>query len=95
MDDTRAGNIPSVACNWGANSAQGVGGILTKGSVDVIEGERLHQRVQAVGGPLPHTSTNQKADSFLQPGVNGEASHVWRPEYRPQARDDSQDDRLV
>ena len=52
--NARAGNILSVTSTWGADSTQEVGGVPgVEGSVGVIEGERLHQRVQAVGIPLP------------------------------------------
>ena len=51
--NTRARNILLVACAWGANSTQGVRGILVDGSIGVIENERPHQRAQAVSSPLP------------------------------------------
>ena len=59
MGDARAWNVLSVASTWGANSTQEVGSILgVEGIVGVIEGKRLHWRVQKVGSPLPQPGMN-------------------------------------
>ena len=73
--DTGSRNILPIACNWGASSTQGVGGILVEGSIEVIEDGRPHQRAQAVSGLLP-PAQYQEADKLSQPSVTGEVSHI-------------------